>query len=204
MTRLRGLYAITDPLLLPGERLYTGVAAALRGGARCIQYRDKTATPTQKHERAQQLLTLCRRFDALFFINDDLTLAEQIGADGVHRGQSDEAKRTPTRALLIGTTCHGDLALADAAVAHGAHYLAFGRFFASPTKPNAPPCSLATLQAARQRFERPLLAIGGVTPDNGAPLIAAGADMIAAISGVFGADDIEAAARRYTQLFHAE
>ncbi len=201
MPSLRGLYAITDPGLLPGERLLTGVEAALRGGARVIQYRDKLANANERRERAKRLLDCCHHYGALLFINDDAELAQQVGADGVHRGQSDDAHQPLPVGLLSGVTCHGDLALAERAAAHGVDYLAFGRFFDSPTKPTAPPCSLATLQAARTRFALPLLVIGGVTPDNGAPLIAAGADMIAAISGVFAADDIEAAARRYTQLF---
>lgn len=203
MTRLRGLYAITDPTLLPGERLFSAVEAALRGGARVIQYRDKLATAAQKHQRALKLRDLCQRHNALFFVNDDPSLARLVGADGVHCGQSDGQSQKHAE-LLLGITCHGDLALAERAVALGADYLAFGRFFDSPTKPSAAPCSIETLRSARQRFTLPLLAIGGVTADNGAPLIAAGVDMIAAISGVFGADNIEAAARRYSTLFEEE
>uniref|UniRef100_UPI0025D6B838 thiamine phosphate synthase n=1 Tax=uncultured Nevskia sp. TaxID=228950 RepID=UPI0025D6B838 len=107
---------------------------------------------------------------------------------------------------LIGASCGDSLARAEAAIAAGASYVAFGRYFASNTKPDAPPASLATLTMARNRFVVPLCAIGGITPDNGAPLIAAGADWLAAIDGLFGDGEpagIEARARGYGALFVA-
>jgi len=200
---LHGLYAITDPLLLPGDQLLAGVEAALRGGARFIQYRDKTASAATKYEQARALRPLCRRYGAYLIINDDVALALAVDADGVHLGQHDgrlAAARAALPGKLLGVTCHASLELA-AAAATCADYLAFGRFFASATKPSAPPCELATLTAARARFALPLLAIGGVTPDNGGQLRAAGASLLAAIHGVFGGQDIEAAARRYAALF---
>lgn len=201
---LTGLYAITDPQLLPGPRLLAGVEAALRGGARYIQYRDKTATAAEQAERALALRALCRQHHGYLLINDDVALALAVDADGVHLGQSDGQLTTARAALpgkLLGVTCHASLELAATAAAAGADYLAFGRFFPSQTKPTAPPCELATLTAARARFSLPLLAIGGVTPDNGGHLRTAGADLLAAIHGVFGVDDIEAAAGRYAVLF---
>ena len=203
--RLAGLYAITDPALLPGERLFTAVAAALRGGARFIQYRDKTASPAEQLSRALGLKALCREHPgSRLLINDDVALALAADADGVHLGQSDgdlAAARAALPGKILGVTCHSSLDLAARAVSAGADYLAFGRFFPSQTKPSAPPCELTTLITARSRFALPLLAIGGVTPDNGGHLRAAGADLLAAIHGVFGADDVEAAARRYAALF---
>ncbi|NQD39091.1 thiamine phosphate synthase [Permianibacter sp. IMCC34836] len=201
---LSGLYAITDPNLLHGDRLLAGVEAALRGGARVIQYRDKAASPAEQRERALALRACCHRHGGKLLINDDVALALAVDADGVHLGQSDgqlAAARAALPGKLLGVTCHSSLELAAAAAAAGADYLAFGRFFPSQTKPSAPPCDVATLTAARHRFALPLLAIGGVTPDNGGQLRKAGADLLAAIHGVFGADDIEAAARRYAALF---
>lgn len=203
-TALSGLYAITDPALLSGPRLVPGVEAALRGGARFIQYRDKTASPAEQYQRAQALRECCHRHGGKLLINDDVALALAVDADGVHLGQSDgqlAAARAALPGKLLGVTCHGSLELAATAAAAGADYLAFGRFFPSQTKPTAPPCDITTLTAARARFALPLLAIGGVTPDNGDQLRAAGADLLAAIHGVFGADDIAAAARRYAVLF---
>ncbi len=201
---LTGLYVITDPALLPADRLLAAVSAALRGGARLVQYRDKPATATERFTRASALQQLCRQHGARLLINDDVELARAVDADGVHLGQSDgdlAAARAALPGKLLGVTCHGSLELAERAAAAGADYLAFGRFFPSRTKPSAPPCPVATLTVARTRFALPLLAIGGVTPDNGAQLRAAGADLLAVIHGVFGADDIEAAARRYSTLF---
>ncbi len=201
---LTGLYVITDPALLPADRLLAGVSAALRGGARFVQYRDKTASADERVARAGLLRQLCRQHGAALLINDDVELALAVDADGVHLGQSDGDLAAARQALpgkLLGVTCHDSLPLARQAAAAGADYLAFGRFFPSHTKPSAPPCALNTLTTARAEFALPLLAIGGVTPDNGAQLRAAGADLLAVIHGVFGADDVEAAARRYASLF---
>ena len=203
---LRGLYAITSSALCESpQRLQTGVAAAIRGGARLIQYRDKTADAAQRLLNARQLAGLCREAGVLFIVNDDMQLAAEAGADGVHLGKSDGGIAAARARLgdkaLIGASCSGDLQRALAAQAQGADYVAFGRFFDSNTKPDAPPASIEVLREARARLRLPICAIGGVTPDNAAPLLAAGADMIAAVDGVFGADDIEAAARRYAALF---
>ena len=114
--RLHGLYAITDPALTPDERLLPAAEAALRGGARLLQYRDKTASPAQREYRAAQLRALCHQYDALFIVNDDPALAARVDADGVHIGQSDGGIKAARDQLgdsrIIGVTCHGDLALA--------------------------------------------------------------------------------------------
>jgi len=141
----------------------------------------------------------------LFLINDDVSLALAVNADGVHLGQRD-ADISQARTLLgehriIGITCHDQLPLALAAQAAGANYVAFGRFFPSLTKPEAPPASLSILQQARAQLRIPIAAIGGITPDNAPSLLAHGADMLAVIHGVFGAGDIAAAAGEYARLF---
>ncbi len=205
---LRGLYAITDPALTPDDRLLPAAEAALFGGARLLQYRDKTASADQRRRRASQLRALCHEYDARFIVNDDPALAAEVGADGVHIGQSDGGIAA-ARALLgdqriVGVSCHGDLTLAREAARAGADYLALGRFFPSSTKPQAPPADIATLKQACREFHLPVVAIGGVNPDNAPQLIQAGAACVAVIEALFGHSDpadIEAAARRISALF---
>ncbi len=204
---LRGLYAITDTRIAArrNQALTTMVTAALRGGARLIQYRDKTAATEQRYAAALQLRELCDQFNATFIINDDVALALACHAHGVHLGQSDSALVAARAQLgaekIIGISCHSDQRLAVQAQQLGADYIALGRFFPSQTKPEAPPATLATLRAIRKAVHIPIVAIGGVTPQNAATLIAAGADMIAAIAGVFDNNDIEAATMEYVRLF---
>lgn len=198
----RGLYAVTDG---PRSDLLEVCAAALAGGAAIIQYRDKTADRVRHRDEAAQLAALCVRHGVPLIINDDVELAAQVGATGVHLGEDDADIATARMRLgngaIIGVSCYDSLDRARRAAAAGADYLAFGAFFASPTKPNARRATPDLLRAART-FGRPLVAIGGITPDNAQLLIEAGADFIAAISGVFAAADVESAARRYADLFH--
>ena len=203
---LSGLYAVTSEAVCEDpQRLVSAVAAALAGGARLIQYRDKRASAEQREERAKRLQRLCHDAGAALIINDDTELALRSGADGVHLGASDGAIRNARLRLgpraIIGRSCSGSLERAQAAAAEGASYVAFGRFFASKTKPDAPPASLELLDAARAALALPICVIGGLTADNAGPLRARGADLIAAVDGVFGAPDIEAAARGYLKLF---
>ena len=202
---LRGLYAITDPDLLPDEHLLPSVEAALRGGAIMVQYRDKTSGATDRLRRAGNLLSVCRNAHVPLLINDDAELAKRIGAAGAHLGQEDGELRAARDLLgpdaILGQTCHASLDLAEAAVEASADYLAFGRFFPSMTKPGAPAATPEILQQARQ-FGRPLSAIGGITLENAPLLIAQGADLLAVIGGLFGTDDVEARARAFTELFN--
>ncbi len=214
MSRLpirRGLYAVTpDGLADDPARLLAACAAAVRGGAVLLQYRDKHGSPDVRRHNAEALLALCRAQGAAFIVNDDARLAADIGADGVHLGASD-GSLTDARArlgtdALIGASCANRLERADEVLAAGASYVAFGRFFASNTKPNAPQAEIPLLRAARARFDVPICAIGGVTPDNGAALVAAGADWLAAVEGVFGngePHEVERRARAYCALFAA-
>ena len=206
--RIHGLYAITDPTLIPDRRLLPAAEAALRGGARLLQYRDKTASSAQRRQRASQLQALCRKHSALFLVNDDPTLAADIDADGVHIGQSDGGIARARQLLgpdkIIGVTCHSNLILAEQAADAGADYVAFGRFFPSRTKPQAPPADPLILDQARQRLTIPLVAIGGVDADNGCQLLAQGADALAVIHALFShqsPEQIEQAARRLAALF---
>jgi thiamine-phosphate pyrophosphorylase len=141
----------------------------------------------------------------LFIVNDDLDLAAAVGADGVHLGRDDahprRARHRLGRRALIGISCYNQLERAREAQALGADYAAFGRFFPSHTKPSAVQADPELLRRARREIDLPLVAIGGITPENAGFLLDAGADMLAVVDGVFGADDVRAAARSFTELF---
>lgn len=204
---LRGLYAITDSQLLAGGRLLPYVAAALAGGARLLQYRDKSADAARRLDEAGALAELCARHGAALIVNDDLELAARLGV-GLHLGQEDgslaAARARLGEAAIIGGTCHARLDLAERAVAEGASYVAFGRFFNSNTKPGAPAATPELLEQARARLDRPIVAIGGVTLETAPGLIRRGADMVAVIHALFAADsaaEVERRARAFAQLF---
>jgi len=195
---LRGLYAITDSQLLAG-RFLSHVEAALEGGVRLLQYRDKSDDAARRLREAEGLMKLCERYGTQLLINDDAELAARLGV-GVHLGQTD-GPLTPARALLgrqaiIGSTCHASLELAAQAASEGASYVAFGRFFNSVTKPGAPAANVELLQQARAQVRLPIAVIGGITLDNAAPLVAHGADLLAVIHGLFGADSAQEVTRR--------
>lgn len=195
---LRGLYAITDSQLLDG-RFLSHVEAALEGGVCLLQYRDKSDDAARRLREAQALQQLCERYGTQLLINDDAELARHLGV-GVHLGQTD-GPLTPARALLgsgaiIGSTCHASLDLAAQAAREGASYVAFGRFFTSSTKPGAPAADVRLLAQARAQVNLPIAAIGGVTLDNAAALVHHGADLLAVIHGLFGADSAQEVTRR--------
>lgn len=196
-----GLYAITDG---PREDLLAAAREALEGGAAMLQYRDKTRDSARRLREARELAALCRAFAVPLIINDDFGLAHASGAAGVHLGENDGAIADARAALgadaIIGVSCYDSLRRAQDAAAAGADYLAFGAFFPSRTKPAARRATPGLLRDAR-RLGLPLVAIGGITRENGGSLIAAGADYLAVVSGVFGASDIRAAARHYAELF---
>lgn len=205
---MRGVYAITSAAVCADDaRLFEAVDAALAGGIRLLQYRDKAAdAPTREH-RARALLARCRARGVPLIVNDDLELALRIRADGVHLGQRDAPLDAARARLgpdaLLGVSCGDSLALARTAQALGASYVAFGRFFASRTKPDAPAAHIGTLRAAHAELRIPCCAIGGITPAHAADLVHAGADLIAAVEGIFGASDISAAVRSYARAFAA-
>jgi thiamine-phosphate pyrophosphorylase len=206
--RLHGLYAITDPELATQQGLSAQVEAALEGGARIIQYRDKSDDQPRRLAEAGQLRRLTERHQALLIVNDDVELAYQTGADGVHLGRSDmtltAARQRLGATAIIGVSCYNRLELALQAAQAGADYIAFGRFFPSRTKPGAVQAEPELLHQARQRLALPLVAIGGITPENGRQLIQAGADMLAVIHAVFGHPDIRQACTRFQAIFAPE
>lgn len=204
--KLRGLYAITDSELLKGK-LLPYVEAALKGGVKLLQYRDKSSDDARRLREAEALRELCNRYGAALIINDDAELAARLGV-GLHLGQGDGslsvARALLGRKAIIGGTCHGQLALAETAAKEGASYVAFGRFFNSTTKPGAPAADIDLLDAARAQITLPIVAIGGVTLDNAPALIAHGASMVAVVHGLFGADsadEVERRARAFSALF---
>lgn len=204
--RLRGLYAITSSQICSdGARLLVAVEAALLGGAGLIQYRDKLSPAPLRLRQARLLAGLCHRLGGRLIINDDPRLAQAAGADGVHLGAADppiaEARALLGAGALIGASCGRSLERAVQAAAEGADYVAFGRFYPSKTKPEASPAPLSLLAEARAALKLPICAIGGILPGNAPPLLAAGADLIAAVDGVFGANDVRAAAAAYAGLF---
>jgi thiamine-phosphate pyrophosphorylase len=200
---LNGLYVITDGST--GDVLFSNVEQALQGGAAIVQYRDKTADGTRRMQEAAALRSLCQQHNALFIINDDVMLAKAVQADGVHVGRDDSALATARAYLgntaIIGVSCYNRLDLALDAAAQGADYVAFGSFFPSPTKPNAPRATLDVLQTARQQIDIPICTIGGITLETAPSLLASGADMLAVITDVFNRPDIAAQAARYQALF---
>lgn len=202
---ISGLYALT-PESINTETLLHQVQQALSGGAKLVQYRNKGGDVALRHEQASELLTLCRRFQAPLIINDDIRLADLIGADGVHLGKDDGSVREARLILgpdkIIGVSCYNDLQRALDAESHGANYVAFGSFFPSLTKPNAAIAPLTLLHEAKQSLNIPIIAIGGITADNISPLIEAGADAVAVISTLFDSDDdIRTTASRFAVLF---
>jgi thiamine-phosphate pyrophosphorylase len=201
-----GLYAITDSTRLADTHMEDAVAQAIRGGARIIQYREKHLHGQALDDTAGKLADLCRRCGVPLIINDDIGLAMRSNAAGVHLGKTDpplaQARAQLGPDAIIGVSCYNSLERALDAAAAGADYVAFGRFFPSGSKPKASHAEPGVLTRARDALTIPLVAIGGITPDNGSQLLTAGADLLAAIDGVFGQADIEAAARRYADLFN--
>lgn len=202
--RIAGLYAITPDLADTGELLQR-VRAAFSGGVRVLQYRNKSASPALRSLQARALQAECAAAGVPLIINDHLELALECGAAGLHLGGEDgdiaaaRARLGPDR--LLGASCYDRLELAQSAISAGADHIAFGSFFASSVKPGAvrPPPDL--LSHAKNRFQVPVVAIGGITPQNAPQLIAAGVDAVAVISAVFTAADVAAAAREFSKLF---
>ena len=204
---LAGIYGITDSSLTPGDQLLATAEQALAGGISLLQYRDKSTDPARRLTQARALNALCTRFGVPLLINDDIDLCLQAGAAGVHLGQTDASIRR-ARALLgdsaiIGVTCHDNLALASQAEQAGASYVAFGRFFPSRTKPDAPPARLEVLTEARARLTVPIAAIGGITDANAAQVVMAGADLLAVINYLFAAEDVASRASRLHAIYQS-
>jgi thiamine-phosphate pyrophosphorylase len=206
MNRIAGLYAITLDII-DSALLLKQTMSALSGGASVIQYRNKTANETLKREQALLLLQVCRRPGVGLIINDDINLAKQIGANGVHLGNDDTSVEAARDVLgpgkIIGVSCYNQLHLALDAQRRGASYVAFGSVYTSPTKPLTNRAPLSLLSEAKQLLKIPIVAIGGITIDNAADVIDAGADAIAVSSGLFISQNIKDTAIRFNKAIAA-
>ena len=204
-SKLAGLYALT-PDLADTAALSARTDLALSGGASAIQYRNKSASAALKLQQATTLRALCSARGAIFIVNDDVELARAVDADGVHLGRDDAsvaaARARLGSAAIVGVSCYDELARAEAAIAVGGDYIAFGSFYPSRVKPNAVRPSLRLIAEAKARWpEITVVAIGGITAANAAPLIAAGADAVAVISALYDAPDVLLAARELVACF---
>jgi len=199
---LRGLYAITQTKNKTTDIIINEVIAAIKGGAVVVQFRDKE--PLDAIYLADQLVKVCHEYKVPLLINDDIELAIKVGADGVHIGREDgaisEARDRLGADAIIGVSCYNFVEQALNAQEQGATYVAFGRFFPSSSKPLAAPAELDTLRKAKFLLDIPIVAIGGILPENGGPLLTAGADLLAVIGGLFETQP-EQSARAYQALF---
>jgi len=201
---IRGLYAVTPDLDDTGL-LLARVEAVIAGGARLLQYRNKVAGPDLRLAQARALAALCRRCGVPLIVNDHLELALAVEADGLHIGGEDgsvaDARRRLGPSRLLGVSCYRRIENALEAGRQGADHVAFGGFFPSRVKPGNTRAPLSLLGDAKRQQPLPVVAIGGITPENAPDLIAAGADSVAVITALFDAPDIEARARRFAALF---
>jgi len=206
MKQLAGLYVITDEHLIAEENFIQNVEHALQGGASIIQYRDKSQNRDKQRRQAHALRKLCNQYHKTFIINDDIELALETDADGVHIGINDAPLSDVRKQLgndkIIGVSCYNDFSLALSAQQLGADYIAFGSFYLSSIKPEAKKADTALLTKAREQLQIPVCAIGGITSKNAAPLINAGADMLAVISDVFSNADTKTASTNISKQFY--
>lgn len=208
----RGLYGLT-PEWTDLDRLADAISQAAQGGMAALQWRRKTLSPADSRAQARQIAALCRSLGVRFLINDDWRMAAELDADGVHLGRDDGLLHDARHALgpdaIIGRSCYDQPALASQAIADGADYVAFGAVYPSSTKPDAVRATSAHIaqgaalarSAARDGWRPAVVAIGGITPDNAAPVVQAGADSLALIQGLFEAPDIVQAARQCLALY---
>jgi len=201
-----GLYLITDEHAMPHPQLLALVQDLTSHRlVSLVQYRAKTLPYDKQLAQTQALVEICHQNKALLLVNDNLRLALASHADGVHLGQQDtpitQAREALGPSAIIGVTCHNSLTKAQQAEAHSADYVAFGRFYPSNTKPTAPIAQVDTLRQAKHTLSIPIVAIGGITPDNGAPLLAAGADLLAVVGGILSAVNPRLTAHAYHSLF---
>jgi thiamine-phosphate pyrophosphorylase len=203
---MKGLYLVTPDWDDTG-RLVASTEAGLRGGAALVQYRHKSADAALRMEQAAALLALCRRYGRPFIVNDHVDLCLGLDADGIHVGGTDVSV-AEVRALvgpdrIVGASCYGSMELARAAHSAGASYVAFGGFYPSRVKKYEVSTPASIVAQAKAEIPLPSVVIGGMSQENAVPLIANGADMVAAISSVYNSDDPERSARAFSALFAA-
>ena len=201
---MRGVYLVT-PNWDDTDRLLDVTEQALQEGVALLQYRHKSADEALRREQASALRLLTRKYGVPFIVNDFIALCEEVDADGVHVGGTDisvlEARSRLGNGKLVGASCYGDLALARAAKKQGASYMAFGGFYPSLVKQYPVTTGPDIVVLAKREIDLPCVVIGGMTPENAAPLVARGADMVAAISSVYLASAPDIAVQKFNQLF---
>ena len=201
---MRGLYLVT-PDWDDTQELLRVTELGLQGGAALVQYRHKTAGVALRREQGSALLALCRHYRRPLIINDHIDLCTALDADGLHVGGTDAAVAEVRAALgpqkIVGASCYGDLELARQAWRAGASYVAFGGFYPSRVKKYPVTTSPDIIRQSKAEIPLPVVVIGGMTRDNAAPLVAHGADMVAAISSVYQAVDAQRAAAEFAGLY---
>jgi thiamine-phosphate pyrophosphorylase len=207
MLKFSGLYVVT-PDWDDTDKLLSATESALMGGAQLVQYRHKTANATLRIEQAEALLSMCRKYDVPLIINDHVDVCLAIGADGVHVGGTDQSVAMVRDVVgpdkIVGASCYGTFDLALQAQADGASYVAFGGFYPSRVKKYDFVTPIEIVAQAKAALTVPVVVIGGMTQTNAVPLVQAGADMVAAISSVYMADDVAAAANAFVEMIEDE
>jgi thiamine-phosphate pyrophosphorylase len=203
-----GLYGVT-PEWTDKDRLDDAVRQAVAGGMSALQWRNKSTPAAERRDLAEHLLALCRSLQIPLIINDDWQLAMAIRADGVHLGRDDADPTMVSEMLgpnvMLGVSCYDDLQRAQSLLKLQLSYVAFGAMYRSGTKPQATPAPLSVLTQARlltaQSSPRAaVVAIGGINLNNASEVLAAGADSLAVVGGLFLAKDIEQTARQFNAM----
>lgn len=199
----RGIYAITNSANLSDERLLRITESILSAGVKLLQYRNKDTDRKRVVNLGKEIMHLCNRFEVPLFVNDDPELAIEINAAGVHLGKEDAditEAHTSFPELLIGVSCYNNMERAIIAEEQGADYVAFGSFFRSATKPDAMIADIDILKKTKTKINIPIVAIGGITPENGQNLLAAGADFLAVISGIYAHPEPYKQVKKYLDI----
>jgi len=202
--KLKGLYVITDNILTPQKTIFFQVQEALKGGAKIVQLRDKINSEKIVQKTAIELQELCKKYDALFILNDKVTLALESHFDGLHIGKSDYEIFPQIRENfkgILGVSCYGDIEKAKYFESLGVDYVAFGSFFSSPTKPDSALVPLEILTKAKEELHIPICAIGGICTDNLDEIMEQNPDMVAVISDIWKSADINSQSSLYAKQF---
>ena len=205
MPKSGGIYLISDSKNLAIDDLLDKTEKILDVGISLFQFRDKNSKYEIKKSTALKLQTLCKKYNTLFIINDDVVLAKEISADGVHLGRDDmdiDMARKILGDKIIGSSCYNNLEDAITAEIMGADYITLGSFFNSPTKPEARRIAIDLLPIAKSKLNIPVVAIGGITPEYGKQLVDNKADFLAIISGIYASTDIINSVKAYKNLFY--
>ncbi len=204
MQNLTGLYVIADAACIGKDEIITKTEEVLVAGVKIIQYRDKINSQKDRHKISEQLRKLTHGYNCLLLINDDAQLAKLIDADGVHLGKDDisvkQARKLLGKNKVIGASCYTQIENAQTAINASADYIAFGSFYPSSTKPDAPRAGIELITKTKKQYNTPVCAIGGITPKNATKLLNEGVDMIAVISAIFNASSPKQAVQEYLSL----